>query len=190
MSQYYYLLATLPSLSPTVEHFPSTEAFLQLCRQWLTRTDLSLIEKTTLIPTEATPNKLGNGLLRAWYNFEYGLRNEMARQRAQKLKKDATPYLRSNLHGHEYQVDQHIAESVHTALQASNPATAEQLIDTLRWRFLEDLTFGHHFDIEAVQLYYLKLQVLQRAALFNRKVGEENYHQLYEAVVAKAKAAS
>jgi hypothetical protein len=190
LSQHYYLLATLPSLSPAVEHFPSTEAFLALCRQWLTRGDLSLVENTTLIPVEATPNKLGNGLLRAWYNFEYGLRNEMARQRAQKLNKDATPYLRNTVHGQEYQVDQHMAESVRTALQASNPATAERIIDALRWRSLEDLSFGHHFDIQAVQLYYLKLQILERASLFSRKVGEENYHQLYEAVVAKAKAAS
>jgi len=39
---------------------------------------------------------------------------------------------------------------------------AERALDLERWRLLDELSFGHYFDFDALLIYALKLKILER----------------------------
>ena len=45
-----------------------------------------------------------------------------------------------------------------------NPAAqeAELILDRARWDFLEELSFGHYFDLDVLVIYACKLKILWR----------------------------
>ena len=48
----------------------------------------------------------------------------------------------------------------------------------MRWQFIENLEGGHIFDLEALILYFLKLQIQKRLFTFNKEKGEAIFDEL------------
>lgn len=89
--------------------------------------------------------------------FETALRNELVRIRAQRKHLDASRFLRSD--GYADQWISHIAANA-----SRNPSIidAERLLDLDRWRYLDELSAGHYFDLESLMIYARKLSILEK----------------------------
>jgi len=146
----------------------------------VSRGEYELLLRARLVPD---PTDLsGNRLLRRWYEFETGLRNELARQRAAQLNRDEYAYLRTTEEGEDLTGKVGLPEMAREALSQETPLKAELVLLRHRWDVLEDLELGHYFDIERLIVYYLKLQILWRKRRFNREDGTNVFERTYNTV--------
>jgi hypothetical protein len=74
------------------------------------------------------------------------------------------------------------------AAQCEDPLEGELSIEREKWSFLERLETGHFFDLEALVAYALKLQILERRALFEAERGETSYKTAYSEILDAAEA--
>ena len=177
MSQYYYALSSLPTLMFDSDQFPTEQEFLQICADWLTPVELMYIHGTQITPAQPQEK---NELIRRWEGFESELRNELVRLRAGRLKKEPQEFLRMDEGGVAFQGFGTIADAAKNAVADPSPYAAEKILNQLRWNYLEELSVGHFFDVQSLQVYYLKLQILQRNAQLNKEQGEKRFTSQYE----------
>ncbi|MCK9243690.1 MAG: DUF2764 family protein [Candidatus Marinimicrobia bacterium] len=162
MDKYYYLIAQLPVLYFGRESALTMEQFLDEAAKWLSLDDFSRLEKVDLQATEI--NKNDPPIIRQVKDFELELRLELVNWRtAQKKNRD-------------YKIMTFPANLV----REGNPLAVEKNLLLWRWQFLEALEIGHHFDLDFLILYYLRLQILKRLFIFDKKLGREKYQQYYE----------
>ncbi len=76
MSQYYYLIATLPMLEFGMKAPFSYEELLARCKEQISDRDLEILKRG-----------LNSSTSREWKDFDTDLRNEIARARANKKPK-------------------------------------------------------------------------------------------------------
>lgn len=169
MGSYYYILASLPTLSreepPPFDH----ETFLELCRPWLGRDALERLQRASIEVTGPPDDLPLTPVTRRWVSFENALRNTLARIRsktkgvseADHLKPEPPPFVNA----------QTIVEE---ALKGTDPLEAELRLIEARWRFLTEVEVGHHFDLEALVVYSLKRQLLERRRRFDRESGRRS----------------
>ncbi len=181
MEQYYFLLSSLPALSPEASQVISLEDFLATSRDWLNERDWLLLTEAKLEPVY-TDNS--NRVVSSWLAWESGLRNAMLRIRSSKSSQDAGQYARKDQQGNDFQAFHEVSELARTASNASNPLEAELLLLKGRWNFLDSLELGHFFDIERLIVYKLKVLLLQRKNQMTVALGQEHYRLAYEAVAA------
>lgn len=129
--------------------------FLSRCRELVPADDFSLLQlcaQAALWEQEIVQPTLKN-----WIIFERSLRNELVKLRASRKKIEPEGFLRED--GRNDPVLYHVALASHRI-----PALieSEKMLDRERWRKLEELAFGHYFDLEALIVYALKLQILLR----------------------------
>jgi hypothetical protein len=175
MSQYYYLISSLQFLrfreKPPVNH----ASFLEDCRSWLDDENMRQVRLAVLdienIPAETALNET----LLKWVIFENSLRTEMVRVRAAGLGISPEPYFRKGIES-----DPSAFSKVREALKDPSLYKAQMAVWELRWNFLEDLGAGHFFDITAVIVYGLKLQILERVGLYSAEKGQQVFHSIYE----------
>lgn len=147
MSGYYiYLISSLPMLQFGAKPPFSTEKFFSVCADLISPKDL-----------EALKNSLKDFGVGRYHDFETALRNELVRIRAQRKHLDASVFLRRD--GYADQWISHIAAGA-----CRNPSVIdrEKMLDLDRWRFLDELSIGHYFDIELLMIYARKLSILER----------------------------
>ena len=154
MSVLIYLISSLPML-----HFgqrpPITfEKFIALCKGKVNDGELLALERTGEIEGFSCP-----GLsLKKWHAFDTALRNELVKLRAVRHKLEPTKYLRPDSSYVEPQI-------THTALNAQRSPSlteGEKILDLARWQKLEELSFGHYFDLDVLFIYAQKLLILER----------------------------
>jgi len=184
LSQYYYQVSALPTVSLDSEQYPSMESFLEMCSDWMGTQDFELISNTQLNPSDIEKEPK-NQLLNRWFMFESELRNESARIRGQKLKRDPSQFLRADESGVAFTAYGTSSDGIKAAVQESSPLQGEKHLNQIRWVFLDELSVGHIFDIEALQLYFLKLQILTRISNFKQKLGEDRFQTQYQTLSAK-----
>lgn len=185
MSPYYYVASTLPLLSFDEERPPSSTEFLDMCRDRLEPEDFSLLERAALTPN-GDPSAVdlefetlldGPHVVAAWLSWESRLRDELIRLRAPKLDVDGGRHLS----GAAYTTG--VYEIAREAVVAASPLEGEEILDRARWRYLDELEVGHFFDVAKLIIYYLKVQILERRSLFDRKHGEQRFGALYSAIM-------
>jgi hypothetical protein len=152
---YTYLIASLPMLHFGAKPGCSLERFLEMCRDLIPEKDFKILERCCQGSLLEQP--VNQPTLRQWLAFEIGLRNELVKVRAIRRKVDPYKYLRSE--GSEESGLYHIAANSH---RIPSPAEAEKFLDQERWKKLEELSFGHYFDLDALVIYCLKLSILLR----------------------------
>jgi len=59
---------------------------------------------------------------------------------------------------------------------------AEKSLDEARWKFLDELSFGHYFDLDILIVYVLKLLLLERWG----KINTADKTKILEGALAKA----
>lgn len=195
MSQYYYAVASLPTLYLDSETYPTQEEFLEHCAAWLTPVELAQLHRATLQPPtgrgesgteeferEAQTAEAEKGVLGRWMAVETGLRNELVRLRASRRHADEEKHLVKTDEPWWLSTAE-LEARASEALGQSNPLRAEQLLDEYRWEVLEELEVGHFFDVEKLIIYCLKLQILYRRAAMDREAGKELFDTTYNTII-------
>ena len=161
----------IPGQDPPI----SLDYFLETCGYTMKETDVEIMLGAKLVPGDDAQHPA----IARWNDWERTLRNELANARAAKTGIDAEKYHR------EGNSTTGVAEPVREALSATNPAAAEAVLDAARWRFLDEVEASHNFDLTKLIVYYIRLQIAERAAVMNRKHGEENYQEIYKSITEK-----
>lgn len=159
---YYYLVASLPHLKFGAAPRLTPGEFLRRCAAQVSAADYRILAETELF--QAQPARTGLALLDRWHDRERALRNALASERAKRLGAAAG-------HPRDFRHDHSLAEIVRYLLALDSPLAADEELDRVRWRFLEELAFGHYFDVEILVVYRLKLRILERRVRFDPVVG-------------------
>lgn len=168
---YYYLIASLPMLHFGMKMPFSYEVFIEKCKSELSQDDMDILERVSIKPSEDIDDRLA--LLKEWKRFDRNLRNELARNRANKKGKDHNRYIRGN-----EGPDPFIAPLAHWAVNQDSPMEAELYLDKIRWEKIEEIKTGHYFDIEYLASYGLQLKILERWSRINSGEGAKILNEL------------
>ena len=156
MAGYYvYLICSLPMLHFGARPPLSLEKFIQQARELLSQEDVRFVEACT--QQNIYEQKLDQPTLNKWRAFDTALRNELVKVRSSRKKIDPAKYLRED--GFTEPAISHLALNAYR-----NPSIleGERLLDLERWRFLDELSIGHYFDLDFLIVYALKLLILER----------------------------
>lgn len=163
-AKYYYLVSSLPYLHIGQKPFISGGRFLKECEASLTDKDKGIIADANinnLAPKETDPEALS-----AWKHFDANLRKRIADIRL--LKKQGLN-IHDKLHG-----------AIKEIFEQGNPLLAEKRLCEIRWAFLECMSLKYNFDINALVIYFLKLQIINRLLVFDKEKGKAVFMQLTE----------
>lgn len=181
MGSYYYLVAQLPALS-YAQPAPMTSSRLrELCGDLMSAQDAALLDLCVLDPGAVASGSAGSSpLIDGWLAWERILRQVLARQRGQKLGRDAAQLA-------EPPADALDAIAVaKAALSMDSPLEAEFFLDRARWDAVEELQPSDYFDRDTVYGYMIKLLLLERKALFRVEEGFAEYKAIYASVMEAA----
>lgn len=176
MSQYYYTMASLPMLSYDGSLHIDSELFLDYCSRELDEASMvKLMNCRISIPENEA---LLEGAAYQFWNWEKSLKNELVKLRARNMNVDEKDYIRvgETLFG--------TPEIAAASLKIDSPLEAENFLNRARWSALDQLATGHYFDFEALAIYYLQLQLLERKELFDAERGYEKYQEIYENILS------
>jgi hypothetical protein len=189
---YYYLVATLPGLAYDEAAPMSSAAFRELCGDLLDRDDAALLD-TCQLDAGLSSVGLGGGLaggidasspstfLNDWIMRERTVRTNLAEGRGANVSFGA-----SSGGAGAVEHDSVRAEAgAKNALTMDNPLEAELYLDRERWDALDALVGVGVFSINIIYAYLLKLQLLERRALFQTEEGFAEYKALYASITEK-----
>lgn len=183
MSSYYYLAASLPMLTDSLQPPPlSTGDMLDQCRRFMNGDDYRVLLRADLnpeLPLEESdssdgPLSIGDEF-RVW---ERSLRNDLARLRCAEQNQDAEAFTRDS------EAAFGTAEAAAEAMARATPLEAELYLNRRRWMKAEELGAGHLFDVEFLAAYRLKLLLQERHAMFDEERGFAAYRRIYSRVLA------
>lgn len=161
-NKYYYLVASLPYLLFEKKLPIAKERFLDECETHLADKDLALLAGLETKNPEAGP--AGTGFVKKWKEFDAGLRAGLAEARsARKLSRE------ERIHGPAKDI-----------LDQPTPLDMERRFERIRWEFLDGKETDYHFDLNWLMVYYLKIQILERLALFEEEEGKRIFEALSE----------
>lgn len=175
MSQYYYLMAQMPSLTPDAPAPLSPAAFRELCADKLSPADLAVLDACRLRPDRDSA-ATGSRLLDGWNLREAGLVRALARQRAARLGRPAVPEAAAA-------ADPELEALARRALEAGDPLEGELVLDQARWTAIESLRDFQAFDRDTVIAYMLHLLLLERRGRFDTETGTAAYRAAYRRVL-------
>jgi hypothetical protein len=190
MSEYYYLLSSLPMLREGEVPPLSSADFLIRCADWLTPEKQAALTALELVPPPVRPDVPSDPTIAAWHDWETDFRNRIALARESAAERDLAADQRPVgpcFPGSE--------RAVQEAFVAADPRERERLLDRARWRHLEDLEIVWSFGFDRLCIYKLKLLLaepwLSREATAGRQVVDELVGTLYrqESATADADAA-
>ena len=175
MADYYYLVSTLPLLQ--LKDAPGTtyDQFLQDCSMWLSAGEMKQVSNARIDIENISLEEVKNGMLWNWIVFENSIRNELVKIRAANVGTSPDSYLRKHIEN-----DPSIVSLIRDVAKESSPYKAELSLLDVRWDFLSNSEVGHYFDVTALILYSLKLQLLARKELFHVEKGQKVFHIIYE----------
>lgn len=168
---YYYFIASLPRIEFDGRLPVSLPDFLKSCDNLLEEKDFKLIEE--ILNNEEPAVKITNKILEAWTHFNSRLINELAWFRAERAGKDPASHVRG-----EKSKDPHLTAMIHQISQEANLLASERFLDQVRWKFLEELSFGQYFNMEFLIIYALKLKILARYEEIYSDKGKEQFEEL------------
>ena len=167
MDKYYYFVAQLPFLKFAEKGYVDEEYFLTEAKKWLRDKDFIMLSQVNI--NFFQPQDEDNKVLRDYKDFERALRQKIASFRASKgmalPKEKVSPGF---ILGDEFI----------QSLRENTPLEIEVGLLKLRWQFIENLEEGHIFDLEALILYFLKLQIQKRLFTFNKEKGTAVFDEL------------
>ncbi|MFH1310520.1 MAG: DUF2764 family protein [Candidatus Omnitrophota bacterium] len=165
---YYYLVAALPYLKFEEKPPINKTEFISECEKWLSpghmRNLLTVDVSGQEIVRRETPLTL------KWKVFDEDLRKIITKARWSKKT------------GASFKVP----EKIQTVIEQATPLLVEMKFERIRWDFLEGESSKYCFDINWIILYFLKLQILNRIAIFNKDEGEKFFYNLCEVNHEKA----
>ena len=162
MDRYFYLVAQLPILFFDTPPRISFEDFCHEAEKWLTPRDWGILCNADMY--DITPFEGEPGALRQYKVFEAGVR------------RDVMHFREARRAGQEYRP---VTFTV-SVVREGNPLEVEKKLLWVRWDFVDRTEREHHFDLEFLVLYSLKLQILRRLASFDGEKGLEEFRAVCE----------
>ena len=133
-----------------------------------------------------------NGVMKAWFELNLNITNILTALIAKSMGWNPANYIQ----GGENELSEQLltstakdfalpplydyAAQVLRIAEETDPTRKEQLIDALRWQWLDDNALSDEFAIEAVFAYLCKLDMLQRWELLDPQQGKETFTRLIE----------
>ena len=170
----------------------SSGAFKSLARELMSAGDAKILDFCTLDPDPPEIGALDNSggkaeaaysepakqtpspFINQWKEWERALRLNLARGRAQKLKRE--------LHDAPVFPETAVA-AAKTAMAIDSPLEAEFFLDNARWNAINSFAGYNVFGESAVYAYLLKLLLMERRIAFNAEEGLIEYQGLYAAIL-------
>jgi hypothetical protein len=178
LTQYYYLVASLPLLYyDTPPPFDSL-VFLEACRNQLSEVDYALLARISFHSLTSTPQD--DPVWKQYAAWETALRNELVILRASRLGIPPAPYL------HSAPYFSNLSTLAKEALGAETPKSVDGFLTRKRWKYLDDLQTGTNFSLGFLIAYRLKLLLLERKFGFKTDQGQENFTQQYQQILNSA----
>jgi hypothetical protein len=169
----------------------SSEAFRDLCKGALSDADLAVLNLCTLDPdaegglSGAESSGLrSSAFINDWRNWERSLRLNLARYRAQRLRRERG----AALDPPDYPAD--AAAAAKAAVAMDSPLEAEIFLGKARWDAIELFQGIDYFSNNTLFAYLLKLRLLERRALFKAEEGFAEYTGLYASIKEQPENAS
>lgn len=157
MAKFYtFLISSLPALNFGMKPPFLYERFLEICRPLISQQDFQLLDSLPVTVDEYRKG-LKHPMVEKWLSFDTALRNELVKIIARNKKIDEYKYLRG-----ETYIDTAISHIAMSATKNASIIEAEKMLDEARWQALDELCFGHYFDIDYLILYAYKLKILER----------------------------
>ncbi len=170
MSEYYYLVATLPMLRRDMKEYMSHSEFLSICKGKVSERDYIQLENATLSGT----GTCSGAFMKDFTHFRSMVEKELASQRAARLQFQDARYENKG------DRESRITERVRKAVSEDNPLEGERIILSLYWDYLEEhVGNGHYFDLTFLLSYSLRLQILSRLSLFDLDRGNAEFERLF-----------
>ena len=172
---YTYILSSLPYLEFGAKPPLPYSDFMLFCKPLLEDMDRLQLD-CARIDIESIPfEQVTHPFLLTWIAFENTLRNELVQIRAKSMNVQADAYLRPLLGFHGDLLD-----LLTQALEDPSPYRVEVNLLSIRWDFLNRQEVGHYFDLAALLVYGLKLQILERMATFEEEKGQQILNLILE----------
>ncbi len=127
--------------------------------------------------------------LSQWFTLNQVLRNVLVLHTCRKLNWDESKFIVGTSELEEKiktskARDFDLAEEVPNILEIvqiaeeKDIAKRERMIDVLKWRWLEEVTFAKIFDIDNVLAYYLRLGIVERWLKLDKETGEQVFRNI------------
>ena len=142
-----------------------------LCAQHISPRHYRLLSHTSA--SDLRPSIPSCTTIDLWRQWESSLRNQLVGLRAKSKGVEAEPY---QVEAPLIAATEQIARE---AFDQESPLQAEDILNRARWSYLDELEVVHYFDIEKILVYSLRLQILQRKALFDAEKGSEMFEKIY-----------
>jgi hypothetical protein len=172
LKNHYYTLAALKTIRLGEKLPISEEYFLQFAEDTIDAKSYQVLLKSRWGLMEPTGFSFADQIL----SWEKALRLELAKARILKLPFDTPPNLQVP------DVNYNLLEQVRAVMALDSPLDAELYLDQLRWSFLEEMGARHYFDLEALVVYYLKLQLVLRQEKLKEEPGRDSFKKEYAAL--------
>jgi hypothetical protein len=160
MDKYVYIVAQLPALTFDKPSGMTVPLFLEEAEKWIGDRSCKKLQEAKLFST--TLPKRAPKTLQSVVAFEQQLRQDLAGWRESKRKKS------------EYKPETFSAATV----KEGNPLEVEKKLLALRWQLIESMEQDHHFDLDILILYYLKLQILRKLSEYDKEKGLQRFKQI------------
>lgn len=186
MKRYWYFASTLPFF-PFGSTAPMTiDEFDERCSRLVDKADMELVKLVERARSgEYCAAMEGSPFLRAYTQFECGVRNALVIARAKANRWDPEPWLRTGIAVAE------VSQIVQTILGAADPLQAELALEHERWNAIDQLSALSLFEMDYILAYKMKLLIAIRCSSFDRARGTEEFNALYKDIIdAAADAAS
>jgi hypothetical protein len=175
MAEHYYIVSSLPFLLFREEPPLTYREFLEVCHMWLGEQDFVQLQRARLDVESVAMEDVRNETLKRWLLFENSLRNELVKFRAQGLRIKPEAHLRTDLPW-----DPSVVSHTREALEEGDPLEVEVALSRMRWQFLSDQEVGHYFDLDALIIYALKIQIMERLTKLDAEHGREILRRIIE----------
>lgn len=163
-NKYYYLTSSFPHIAFGKAAPVKREHFLSECQKWLDHRDLAAL--LNIDSKNIKKDTKDKGFTREWKEFDVGLRRALAESRAARKV------------SHE----ERILGVASEILDQANPLDMERHFEKIRWNFLDEKETDYHFDLNWLMVYYLKLQISERLASFEKEKGAAAFEEACEVV--------
>lgn len=171
---YYYLAASLPTLTLDAAPSITMDEFRATCARFLTPADQAALDE--LLAGGAPDAR--HPFIRAWYHRDVQLRCAVAKQRAARHKRDATPFLRDYT-GFDVSLEKAAAD----VFARGTPLDRERALDRVRWDLIEELAGPDAFSGQAILAYALRLKTAARWAAMDETKGRQTAESLLQTKV-------
>lgn len=174
-SYYVYLIASLPMLHFGARPPLSFEKFLSAASGLISDEELDILRSVTI--SGRSPSETGQPTLKRWYEYDTNLRNELVKIRALRKRLDPSKYVRASAYA-----DSRAAHLAVAAYRNPHIQEAENFLDRERWRALDEMSFGHYFDLDFLIIYAIKLKLLIKW----QEIGTSDRSKLLEETIGKS----